>query len=65
MATRYLEKTIELKPNFAEAHERLGAVYFMENKETEARAELQRALTLNPQLPDAKHNLMLLEQRHP
>jgi hypothetical protein len=64
-AARYLEKTIALKPDFAEAHERLGAVYLMQNKEAEARAELQRSLALKPQLTEARHNLMLLEQRHP
>ena len=64
-AARYLEKTIALKPDFAEAHERLGAVYLMQNKEAEGRQELQRALALKPQLTEASHNLMLLEQRHP
>jgi len=64
-AARYLEKAVELKPDFAEAHARLGVVYFMENKEAEAREELQRALALKPQLAEARHNLMLLEQRHP
>lgn len=65
MAVRYLKKTIELKPDFAEAHERLGGVYLLQDKNTEAREELQRALALNPQLTEASHNLMFLEQRHP
>jgi len=64
-AEGYLEKTVALKPNFAEAHARLGEVYLMENKEAGAREELQRALALKPQLTAARHDLMLLEQRHP
>jgi tetratricopeptide (TPR) repeat protein len=61
-AEQYLVRTIELKPDFAEAHERLGAVYLMEGKKLEAREQLERALALEPQLTEAQHNLMLLEQ---
>jgi len=62
-AELHLQRAIDLKPDFAEAHARLGAVYSVEGKTAEARAHLQRALALNPQLTEARHNLLLLEQR--
>ena len=55
--------SIELKPDFAEAQARLGAVYLLEGKNAEAREPLQRALALKPQFPEVQHNLTILEQR--
>ena len=58
-----LRKCIDLKPDFAEAQARLGAVYLLEGKNTDAREHLERALALNPHLAEAQHNLAVLEQR--
>lgn len=62
-AESHLRTSIELKPDFAEAQARLGAVYLLEGKNAEAREHLQCALRLKPQLPEAQHNLAILEQR--
>ena len=62
-AESQLRTSIELKPDFAEAQARLGAVYMLEGKNAEAREHLQRALALKPQLPEAQHNLAILDQR--
>jgi hypothetical protein len=58
-----LRKCIALKPDFAEAQARLGAVCLLEGKNADAREHLERALALNPQLAEAQHNLAVLEQR--
>ena len=58
-----LRKCIDLKPDFAEAQARLGAVCLLEGKNADAREPLERALALNPQLAEAQHNLAILEQR--
>ncbi|MGA2604322.1 MAG: hypothetical protein ABSG14_08850 [Verrucomicrobiia bacterium] len=57
-----LRKCIDLKPDFAEAQARLGAVCLLEGKNADAREPLERALALNPQLAEAQHNLAILEQ---
>ncbi len=62
-AAGHVERAVELKPDFAEAHARLGEIYWMENKPAEAREELRRALALNPQLTEASDNLKILEQQ--
>ncbi|MGO9245386.1 MAG: tetratricopeptide repeat protein [Verrucomicrobiia bacterium] len=58
-----LRKCIDLKPDFADAQARLGAVYLLEGKNADAREHLERALALNPHLTEAQHNLAILEQR--
>jgi tetratricopeptide (TPR) repeat protein len=63
-ADAQLRKCINLKPNFAEAQARLGAVCLLEGKNVDARKHLELALALNPHLTDAQHNLTVLEQRH-
>jgi tetratricopeptide (TPR) repeat protein len=57
-----LRKCIDLKPDFAEAQARLGAVFLLEGKKDDAREPLERALALNPQLAEAQHNLAILKQ---
>ena len=54
---------INLKPEFAEAQARLGAVCLLEGKTADAREHLKRALALNPRLAEAQHNLAILQQR--
>jgi len=59
-----LRKCTDLKPDFAEAQARLGAVCLLERKYGDARERLERALALNPNLAEARHNLAVLEQHH-
>jgi tetratricopeptide (TPR) repeat protein len=63
-AEAQLRKCIDLKPDFAEAQARLGAVCLMEGKNADAREHLERALALNPQLTEAEHDLAILALRH-
>jgi Flp pilus assembly protein TadD len=60
LAERHLREAVQLRPDFAEAHERLGGVLAMQGKHDEARRELSRALELKPHLKEARHNLRLL-----
>jgi tetratricopeptide (TPR) repeat protein len=48
-AYTYLEKAIKLDPNLGMAHASLGMTYFREGKVNEARASLERAVSLNSQ----------------
>ena len=48
-AYTYLEKAIKLDPNLGMAHASLGMTYFREGKVDEARASLERAVSLNSQ----------------
>jgi tetratricopeptide (TPR) repeat protein len=48
-AYTYLEKAIKLDPNLGMAHASLGMAYFREGKVNEARASLERAVSLNSQ----------------
>lgn len=48
-AYTYLEKAIKLDPNLGMAHASLGMAYFREGKVDEARASLERAVSLNSQ----------------
>jgi tetratricopeptide (TPR) repeat protein len=45
----YLERALKLDPNLAMAHASLGMAYFREGKVNEARASLERAVSLNSQ----------------
>jgi tetratricopeptide (TPR) repeat protein len=48
-AYTYLEKAVKLDPNLAMAHASLGMAYFYEGRIAEARASLERAVSLNSQ----------------
>ncbi|HSK65090.1 MAG TPA: tetratricopeptide repeat protein [Pyrinomonadaceae bacterium] len=48
-AYKYLEKALKLDPNLGMAHASLGMAYFREGRVDEARASLERAVTLNSQ----------------
>ena len=48
-AYTYLEKAVKLDPNLATAHASLGMAYFREGKVAEARASLERAVSLSSQ----------------
>ena len=48
-AYTYLEKAIKLDPNLGMAHASLGMAFFREGKVNEARASLERAVSLNSQ----------------
>ena len=48
-AYTYLENAVQLDPNLAMAHASLGMAYFYEGRAAEARASLERAVSLNSQ----------------
>jgi tetratricopeptide (TPR) repeat protein len=48
-AYEYLERALKLDPNLAMAHASLGMAYFREGRVKEARASLERAVSLNSQ----------------
>jgi tetratricopeptide (TPR) repeat protein len=48
-AYTYLEKAVKLDPNLAMAHASLGMAYFREGRVAEARASLERAVSLSSQ----------------
>jgi len=48
-AYTYLQKALKLDPNLGMAHASLGMAYFREGKVDEARASLERAVSLNSQ----------------
>jgi len=48
-AYTYLQKSLKLDPDLGMAHASLGMAYFREGKVDEARASLERAVTLNSQ----------------
>jgi len=55
-AARELEKAVALDPDFAEAHENLGALYIKLGRPAEAEPHSRRAIELNPGLASAHSN---------
>ncbi len=51
-ATQAYEKLRELAPNMAEAHARLGLIYYQQGKFEQAAHALQQAIKLKPALPN-------------
>ncbi|HEX5082890.1 MAG TPA: tetratricopeptide repeat protein, partial [Blastocatellia bacterium] len=51
-AARAYEKLRELAPNMAEAHARLGLIYYQEGKFEHAERALRQAIKLKPALPN-------------
>ena len=56
------KKSIELKPDFAEAHSNLGVVLYGLGKLDEAEASLRQAIALKPDYAEAHSNLGLMLQ---
>jgi tetratricopeptide (TPR) repeat protein len=52
-AAKALRKLEQIAPHVAEVHANLGLVYYSQNRVAEAAAELERALKINPQIPNA------------
>jgi tetratricopeptide (TPR) repeat protein len=52
-AAKALRKLEQIAPQVAEVHANLGLVYYSQNRVAEAAAELERALKINPQIPNA------------
>ncbi|MFH0931606.1 MAG: tetratricopeptide repeat protein [Candidatus Zixiibacteriota bacterium] len=59
-AQKSLIQSIELKPDFAEAHATLGNLYDLDREYQSAIKELQKALELNPDNPTYHYNLGLV-----
>jgi protein O-mannosyl-transferase len=51
------QKALRIYPNYAEAHNNLGAILLQSGRTTEAVAEYQAAVRLDPDYPDAHSNL--------
>lgn len=51
-AARAFEKLAELAPNMAEAHARLGLIYYQQGKFEQAAQSLRQAISLKPALPN-------------
>src|SRR5690348_9328477 len=47
-ATKYLQKSIQILPNYSESHTEFARVLMLEDRDKEAREELDRALQLDP-----------------
>jgi Tfp pilus assembly protein PilF len=56
-AKEYLDKALDLQPNFDLALDGLGLVYFMQRQFPEAIASFEKALRSNPKLTDARNHL--------
>lgn len=54
-AASHYEELVRLVPNLAEAHANLGSIYYQIREDDKARASLNKALQLNPQLGAAPH----------
>src|SRR5580704_7392355 len=55
-----LQKFIEQKPDVAFAHFQLGYAYTVLNRTDQARAEYEKAVSLDPKMPEAQLNLGIL-----
>ncbi len=71
-AVKSFQKALELKPNYnparknlgyAEAHTAMAVSLMTQGKLTEAQAQLQKAIEIDPQFADAHYNLGLLLQK--
>ncbi len=62
-AARYLRKSSELMPAFAESHTELGRVRLVEGNISEAQAELERAVQLDPRSFQGNMQLLALYRR--
>jgi tetratricopeptide (TPR) repeat protein len=59
-AAGHLEKAIKIAPDFAQAHNNLGAMYINLRDYKRAMAELQKTIDLDPKLESPYHNLAML-----
>lgn len=60
-AQRELEKALALDPEYAEAHENLGALYLKLNRPAEAETHIRRAIELNPSSSVAHSDLAAIQ----
>lgn len=58
-AAAQYERALVLKPDYAEAHNKLGLLRATEGRAADAEVHYERALALNPRHGDAHHNLAL------
>ena len=61
-AIAHYGEALRFKPDFPEAHNGLAIVYVQQGQLTQARAEWEAALQLDPNYETARRNLRLLEQ---
>src|SRR3972149_6789176 len=58
-------RALEIKPDFAEAHNNLGAIFSDQGRLSEAEASYRRALEFEPDYEDAFGNLLFALNYHP
>lgn len=62
-ATKYLQKSIQILPNYSESHTELARVLMLKDRDKEADEELERALQLDPTSFQANERLLVLYRR--
>ena len=56
-AIRHFQRVLSVKPDYAEAHNNLGATFYQQRRMGEAISQYQEALGLKPEYADARKNL--------
>lgn len=64
-AERFIQRAIQINPDYAPARLHLAQVYLLRNATTAARQELEMAITLAPSSPEAEYARRLLESGLP
>ena len=59
----YYEKTIKMKPDFAEAHKNLGNMFYRLGVIDKAKTHLNKSIILDPSLKEAKINLEIVSEQ--
>jgi tetratricopeptide (TPR) repeat protein len=59
-ALKYFQKSIELSPDFAEAHHNLGVTYYKLNNKDDAVVELEKAIGIKSDYEKAYYSLALI-----
>jgi tetratricopeptide (TPR) repeat protein len=57
----HLQKAIKVYPDFADAYVMMATAYIRQNKAADAKSALERAITLDPKLPEARFTLGMLQ----
>ena len=63
-AMREYQAALRINPDYSDAHNNLGVVYWQRGRLDEAKREFQTALRLNPRYVAARNNLKAVSQPH-
>ena len=56
-ATAQYQKALQINPNYVEAHNNLGIIYFRKGKMDEALSEYQKAIEIKPDYAKGYYNI--------